>query len=460
MNRPDKEMDDEDQDPLAYVFGTFGVLEQVLSFCETTELLAATRVCRRWKGAGREDALWEAAIRRCWKGKMGMYLRENNDTKKGNAATSNDSGGGTSRINRNTTGGTEEPRTASTCCSSLDNTIFWRSLFTNDVIQRMTEDQIRCLFGHPLLQSKRSQLEEQLSSPNLQRSKTERSLFLQRYVQLHMLDVMSDLTDEEVQEYVALFGDDDDEDVPGGPAGAQQQQQRRNNRLPRRHFFTDLYFGSYCCSVVDSRRNRMTQLELCRPFGFVLYFKVDSDEVLEDMLEQIDGNSNNNNNNDGDDDGDNVAQENYAQAAAHRNALEAYEGDRSILLYKHSTCYFDAPTPRGGGGGGTATTTIRNFRMVILDHVQHAYHPTDLQWRWIPGHMGTKVQVGPYPPLCISRRRHDWGWQLENIHVVIRSLEADGRHPTPRLPLPEEHEEAAAASAAAAGRRHRNTAAT
>ena len=53
--------------------------------------------------------------------------------------------------------------------------------------------------------------------------------------------------------------------------------------------------------------------------------------------------------------------------------------------------------------------------MVVEDHIDD-YHPNELQWRWVD--KGTKVQVGPYPPLTITRK-HDWGWRLENVHVVL-----------------------------------------
>jgi F-box domain len=498
-------------------FDSFGVLEQILSFVDTPTLLVATRVNRRWKQAGRHDDLWIGAIQRLWKEKKGVYLNSKTNSsaaKKGEVATSS------GLMPRGAAGDcasessvTHQPRSHPPSTSQqaqpsespapsdiiqFDNMIFWRSLFSKELVEKMTEDQIRCYFGHPLLEKKRTQLEQRLSSPDLAvipssssssspsstTAARERSLFLQRYVQLHMLDIMSDLTSEEVQQEhsFSLFGDDSDDDDDDDDDEHNHYDNERNtsvlyNRqrpraLPRQHFFSDLYFGSYACSVMDSHRNRMTQLELCRPFGFLLYFKVDANEVLEDLLERPDDDDDDGSDGDdsidddddeeeGDDENDDMDDDgNYAQSAAHRGALEVYEGNPLILLYKHSICYFDAPDSLTDGAGASATTNrtiinnnnARNFRMDVLEHVEHAF-TTDLQWRWAVN--GSKVQVGPYPPLHVKRRHDDWGWEMENVHVVMRSLEHGGRHPTPRQSLPGAFVSAQAQAAAARRRRRR-----
>lgn len=254
-------------------FDSFGILEHILSYAEAQDLLPATCVSRRWKEAGRSDFLWESAIQLRWEDKVGAIP--------------------------------ELP-------------LFWRSLFTKDAVQRMTVRQIRSIFHHPLLSEKKDLLEKCLEKNELQ-----------RFLQVHMLDVMSD-----------------------GPDW--------------HHFFSDIYFGSYACSVLDSRRERLTQLELCTPHGFDMYFKIAQDEV---------------------DDAD-------------RSFLTVYDEAEGILLYHHSTCYFEDG---------------RDFLIVLKQYV-HSYHPTDLKWRWLD--VGKRVQVGPYPPLTITRRK-DWGWKLENLHVVL-----------------------------------------
>ena len=83
-----------------------------------------------------------------------------------------------------------------------------------------------------------------------------------------------------------------------------------------------------------------------------------------------------------------------------RSFLTTYDEAEGVLLYHHSTCYFQ---------------DSREFVIVLKQYV-HSYHPTDLKWRWLD--VGKRVQVGPYPPLTVSRRK-DWGWKLENLHVVL-----------------------------------------
>eukprot|EP00543_Licmophora_paradoxa_P007568 CAMPEP_0202454410 /NCGR_PEP_ID=MMETSP1360-20130828/12151_1 /ASSEMBLY_ACC=CAM_ASM_000848 /TAXON_ID=515479 /ORGANISM="Licmophora paradoxa, Strain CCMP2313" /LENGTH=108 /DNA_ID=CAMNT_0049073715 /DNA_START=425 /DNA_END=751 /DNA_ORIENTATION=+ len=78
--------------------------------------------------------------------------------------------------------------------------------------------------------------------------------------------------------------------------------------------------------------------------------------------------------------------------------LVPYVGHPGIMLYHHSICYFEPN---------------QDFAMEMKD--PGTYHPTDLQWRL----EGCLVQVGPYPYLVI-RRLPNWGWKLENQHVVLK----------------------------------------
>ena len=118
--------------------------------------------------------------------------------------------------------------------------------------------------------------------------------------------------------------------------------------------------------MVDSRREVISQAELCAECGYDMFFKIDEDEV---------------------DDED-------------RDGLLKYDEAENILLYHHSVCYFEEN---------------RKFRIQLIDAV-HSYHPTDLKWGWLE--IGHRMQVGPYPALTASRRK-DWGWKLENSHVVL-----------------------------------------
>lgn len=251
----------------------FGVLEHILSYVDSNDLLAASCVNKRWKEAARTDSLWKAAVLRLWEGKVGV---------------------------------------------SVDHPLFWRSLFSKDAVQRMVDHQIHAIFDHPLLAEKKKLIEKCAGQSELQ-----------RFLQVHMLDVMSDGSE-------------------------------------RHRFFADIYFGSHACSVLDSRRESITQSELCTPHGFDMFFKIAQDEV---------------------DDAD-------------RSFLTVYNESEGVLLYHHSTCFFE---------------DSRDFQIVLKQYV-HSYHPTDLKWRWLE--VGKRIQVGPYPPLTITRRK-DWGWKLENLHVVL-----------------------------------------
>lgn len=255
------------------VFYSFGLLERILAFSDTKTLLHATEVSRRWKEAGRADELWKEATRRLWKGKKGM---------------------------------------------SQANTLFWRSLFSKDAMSRMSEEQIQSIFEHPLLAAKKKLM-----------TKCKGKSDYQRFLQVHMLDVMSDSSDWQ-------------------------------------RFFSDIYFGSFACSMLDSKRNTISQTELCTPHGFDMYFKIETSQI--------------------------------DQADLSSNWL--YEDDFEMLLYHHSTCYFD---------------DSRRFR-VNIQNPMHDHHHTDLKWRWLE--VGTQIQVGPYPPVTVVRRS-DWGWKLENQHVVL-----------------------------------------
>jgi hypothetical protein len=257
------------------VFNSFGVLEHVLSYVDTDTLLSATSVSQRWKKAGRSENLWKAATQKLWEGKKGV--------------------------------------------DSNDEPIFWRPLFTKNGVSRMSESQIQAIFRHPLLCEKKALMEKC----------GDNKVELQRFLQVHMLDIMSDDSD-------------------------------------RHRFFSEIYFGSFACSILDSRRETISQAELCTKHGYDMYFKINDDEV---------------------DDED-------------RGSLLEYDEADNILLYHHSTCFFDQS---------------RDFR-ISLNQAVHSYNPTDLKWGWVE--MGRRLQVGPYPPLTVSRRK-DWGWKMENGHVVL-----------------------------------------
>lgn len=224
----------------------------------------------------------------------------------------------------------------------------------------MTQEDVLCMFRHPLLYSKYRALEEEIAKQK-EAGGVVSTEHLQRTLQMHMLDVMSE-------------GNNDEDE------------------FQRRIFFSDLYFGSYASSIMDSKRSVITQAELCTQFGFDMFFKIeeeDADDVIVETNEE----------------------------------LQRYGEAEGILLYKHSTCYFRPD---------------RDFRIVLRPNVAPTYRPTDLRWRWIE--VGKQIQVGPYPSLTVTRRK-DWGWKLENMHVVMYSQDGDGSWPPPTLQFDEDDDD-------------------
>jgi hypothetical protein len=300
----------DEQSPKALqVFDLIGVLEQILSFLTTTDVVNATLVNSRWKLAGRNDDIWKTFIQRTWRGKKGV--------------------------------------------TSSTNMIFWRSLFTQDTIRAMKTDDVLCMFRHPLLQTQYETLQDEVAKMESGEASRE---FLHRFVLVHMLDVLS---------------------VDGGNGSRNNNNNSINNvvgddSVQRPIFFSDLYFGSYASSVLDSRRSILSQQELCTRFGFEMHFKIEEEDADDAIVETSE-------------------------------EFERYDAADGIRLYRYSTCFFQ---PDG------------DFRLILRPNVAPTYRPTDLQWRWLE--VGKRVQVGPYPSLTVSRTR-DWGWKLENLHVVMYS---------------------------------------
>ena len=354
---------------------TFGVLEHVLSFLAANDLLhSTTLVSQRWKVASRNDSLWIVHIEDLWKDKVGMNLPTSTSTTKMNEDIKNDD---------NSTA----TNTKTTRCYCTKNLIFWRSLYTHKAIERMSQEQIQSIFSHPLLVEKRSLLDSKRGD-TIQRPE------LQRFLQVHMLDVMSDpsttsscpTTTSSVISSSNLRRSGGGHDDTSGSSSSSSSSASCSSRW-HTHFFNDIYYGSYVCSLLDSRRESITTIELCTPYGFDMYFKISIDDV-EDPDDQpfltIDPDS-----------------------------------DRLSYLYHHSTCYFEEQN--------------HDFRIVLKEQHEGSYnHPQDLKWRWVVGDsssgsvtaaaaaaIGKRIQVGPYPPLTVRRNTKNWGWKLENTHVVL-----------------------------------------
>jgi hypothetical protein len=139
--------------------------------------------------------------------------------------------------------------------------------------------------------------------------------------------------------------------------------------LHNRYIRDCLWYASYSASVFDSKRSDILDSELCSPRGWDTYFKIDPADVNDqDFLEN----------------------------------LVPFEDDDSVLLYPHSICYFHEN---------------REFTMELKE--ADLRHTTGLKWNKDGERL---VRVGPYPPLVVSRKE-DWGWKLENLHVVLYARE-------------------------------------
>jgi hypothetical protein len=135
--------------------------------------------------------------------------------------------------------------------------------------------------------------------------------------------------------------------------------------LESRYIRDCCWYASYSASVFDSKRSEILDSEVCSPRGWDTYFKIDPADVNDqDFLAN----------------------------------LVPFEDDDTVLLYPHSICYFHEN---------------RDFTMELKE--ADLRHTTDLKWVNDGGHA---IRVGPYPPL-VATRKDDWGWKLENLHVVL-----------------------------------------
>jgi hypothetical protein len=219
-------------------FDSFGILETILSYSTASELCQASLVGTTWHKAARNDGLWALLVQELRKKKKGRYET---------------------------------------------NQLFWRTLYTNEAMERLSPEQIRSIFNHPLLLSKRKRLEKE--------SLVEKNVY--RFYRVHTLDVMSLSSRQSSIETV---------------------------------FFRDIQFGCYASSIMDSKRKFITEPELCTPHGFDMYFKISTHDIEDDD----------------------------------RPLLEDYDEDNTILLYHHSTCFFDDEY---------------EFHIVLNQEIQ-SYHPT------------------------------------------------------------------------------------
>ena len=150
-------------------------------------------------------------------------------------------------------------------------------------------------------------------------------------------------------------------ELGGETSGGIEDEQRGRIMIA----FDSVWFGSFVSSIVDSSRSAIVLDELLSRKGFRMYFKL----IHEDQ--------------------------------------DTVDRDPEISLQYNCKCLFDEEE------SGFA------FRTEEWGWEEGAMRsPQNLTWKWVvPGKV---VQVGFYPPLVIHRLLN-WGWKLENKHVVLFS---------------------------------------
>jgi len=164
--------------------------------------------------------------------------------------------------------------------------------------------------------------------------------------------------------------------------------------------FDHLWFGSFASSIIDSKRTVMTMDELLSRKGFLMHFKVFHPRVSRHN-----------------DDRDNHGRTGRHRNSRHRRGTDdsGEEEEEDVSLHFHCICYFDEAFE--GGGGDDREPPMGKFRLDDSNS-RELEHPQNLTWHWLM--KGKTVQVGQYPPLVV-RRLDDWGWRIENRHVVLYS---------------------------------------
>lgn len=156
--------------------------------------------------------------------------------------------------------------------------------------------------------------------------------------------------------------------------------------------FNYLWFGSFASSIIDSKRTVMTMDELLSRKGFLMHFKVYRHDGSED---------------------DHGRRHRYGRR---RRCGEDSEGEEEdVSLHFHCICYFDEAYEGDEEDG--SEPYMGNFRLDDSNS-RDLEHPQNLTWHWLL--KGKTLQVGQYPPLVV-RRLNDWGWRIENHHVVLYS---------------------------------------
>eukprot|EP00550_Attheya_septentrionalis_P005886 CAMPEP_0198286548 /NCGR_PEP_ID=MMETSP1449-20131203/5611_1 /TAXON_ID=420275 /ORGANISM="Attheya septentrionalis, Strain CCMP2084" /LENGTH=377 /DNA_ID=CAMNT_0043984325 /DNA_START=135 /DNA_END=1268 /DNA_ORIENTATION=+ len=319
-----------------------GLLEDIFFFLEPVDWVRASTVNRRWKAAARYDELWKEGASQLWRekrGDMGVELLQKDADKKTNMVFH----------------------------------FHWRSLFSEDAINRLSVRDIRCLFQS--FPQGRKQVREALVGcieKNEMRSALRNYLPQQLELIQHRSTILPTTTST-----TPIRGE-------GRRRGEQQQQQQSDNRQDRIVFdrgFNDLWFGSYASAVIDATRNTLTVDELCAPLGFQVFFKISQDDAEQfgNDARIMDPLPNTDNGEDADDADD----------------------DEKYKVIHHGTCYFDENF---------------DFRMQTLYGDEEDGMYDDMEWDWIK--TGRMIQVGNFPPLFVARKR-DWSWQLENSHVIL-----------------------------------------
>ncbi len=161
--------------------------------------------------------------------------------------------------------------------------------------------------------------------------------------------------------------------------------------------FNYLWFGSFASSIIDSKRTVMTMDELLSRKGFLMHFKVFHPRVPRHN------------------DNEDYHGRRHRYSRRRRGSDDSGGDEEDVSLHFHCICYFDEANEGDGEDG--REPSMGKFRLDDSNS-SDLEHPQNLTWHWCK--WGSILQVGQYPPLVV-RRLDDWGWRIENRHVVLYS---------------------------------------
>lgn len=365
--------DDDDEtnyNPVEKVCDIEGILQHILGYNhdDPQDLLSASLVNHRWFEAARDDELWKCACAYAWGNKVGMPL-----VRRGGSIA-----------------------------------LFWRSLWGEEsVVRGCTSTEHVGRGGNSTCTSGSGSSATTTSRPvsssdrngGCQKSKMSvkdiKGLFAERPLGRKVVrDAFSACFEKtDMQKAVVELMP---ETLGGEECGMDSS---RILKRERGDGFDRLWFGSFASSMIDSKRTIMTLDELLSRRGFLMHFKVFHSHVTTTSTQHDTNND----------------EDNLHNSRRNGDINDRGEREEDVSLHFHCICYFDEAVREGGGGD--VGPPVGKFRLDESNN-REMEHPQNLTWHWLIE--GRTVQVGQYPPLVIYRL-DDWGWRIENRHVVLYS---------------------------------------